>query len=68
MQTEIFAVKNVKCGGCAGAIQKTLSTLPGVEQVEVKFPGGPVTVHGEQVDREAVAKKLAEIGYPVVAS
>lgn len=65
MRTEIFAVKNVKCAGCANAIQKSLSVLPGVQQVEVKFPGGPVTVRGEQLDREAIAKKLAEIGYPV---
>jgi len=66
MQTELFDVKNVKCAGCASAIQKNLSTLPGVERVEVNFPGGPVTVHGDHVEREAVAKKLAEIGYPVV--
>src|SRR3569832_2687171 len=66
MQTEIIAVKNVKRAGCASAIQKNLSTLPGVERVEVNFPGGPVTVHGDHEEREADAKKLAEIGYPVV--
>lgn len=68
MQTEIFAVKNVKCGGCASTIEQNLSALPGVSRVEVTFPGGPVTVHGENVQREAVAKKLADIGYPVTAA
>jgi len=66
MQTEIFSVKNVKCAACASAIQQNLAALPGVSQVEVTFPGGPVTVHGDNLRREAVADKLSEIGYPVV--
>lgn len=65
MRTEIFSVKGVKCGGCANTIQQNLSNLPGVVRVEVNFPGGPVTVHGEDMQREAIAKKLAEIGYPL---
>ena len=64
MQTEIFAVNNVKCGGCATAIQLGLAGLPGVSAVEVNFPGGPVTVRGEGLERAALAKKLAELGYP----
>ncbi len=64
MQTEIFAVNNVKCGGCAGTIQRGLADLSGVIEVEVKAPGGPVTVRGEGLERAALAKKLAELGYP----
>lgn len=67
MQTEVFSVKNVKCAGCASAIEQALAALPGVARVEVKFPGGPVTVHGDGIQRELVARKLAEIGYPVAA-
>ena len=66
MQTEIFSVKNVKCAACASAIQQNLAARPGVSRVEVTFPGGPVTVHGDNLQREAVVNKLAEIGYPVV--
>ncbi|MEK7322052.1 MAG: heavy-metal-associated domain-containing protein [Pseudomonadota bacterium] len=64
MQTEIFAVKNVKCGGCASTIQQGLAGLPGVNEIDVKAPGGPVTVHGEGLERAALARKLAELGYP----
>jgi len=64
MQTEIFAVNNVKCGGCASAIQQGLAGQSGVSAVEVNFPGGPVTVRGEGLGRAALAKKLAELGYP----
>lgn len=67
MQTEVFSVQNIKCAGCSNTIQQNLSALPGVSRVEVKFPGGPVTVYGDDVQRDAVAKKLAEIGYPVTA-
>ena len=67
MQTEVFAVKNVKCGGCASTIEQGLAGLPGVRAVEVNFPGGPVTVRGEGLERAALAKKLAALGYPEAA-
>ena len=44
MQTEIFNVKNVKCGGCVSAIENGLKSLPGVDSIEVTIEGGKVTV------------------------
>jgi len=64
MQTEVFKVKNVKCGGCVANIQKGLNTLPGVTQVDVTIAGGEVTVTGDQLDRAQLSAKLKELGYP----
>jgi len=64
MQTELFTVKNVKCGGCVSNIQKGLGAMPGVSSVEVVIDGGKVTVSGDNLDRAALSAKLKEIGYP----
>lgn len=64
MQTEIFNVKNVKCGGCVSAIENGLISLPGVDSIEVTIDGGKVTVLGSELSREQIAAKLHELGYP----
>ncbi len=63
MQEE-FTVQNVKCGGCVKAIREGLATLPGVREVEVTIDGGRVRVSGDQLERAALAARLAELGYP----
>lgn len=65
MQTEKFTVRNVKCAGCASAIQDGLKPLPGVEDVQVSVESGEVTVSGSEISREAIAAKLTELGYPL---
>ncbi len=64
MQTEVFTVRNVKCGGCAANIQNGLGALDGIQSVEVAVDGGRVTVTGTTLDRTALAAKLSELGYP----
>lgn len=64
MQTETFLVKNVKCGGCASAIESGLKTLPGIDSVDVEIDSGKVTVNGSDLSREQLAAKLQELGYP----
>ena len=64
MQSEIFIVKNVKCGGCVSAIENGLKSLPGVERIEVVIESGKVTVLGSELSRELIAAKLQELGYP----
>jgi copper chaperone len=67
MQTEIFQVKNVKCGGCASTIRQGLLSVAGVKDVAVVIQGGKVTVSGEGLNREALARKLGQLGYPEAA-
>ena len=64
MSNESFTVSNVKCGGCASAIQDGLGALPGVDKVEVIIDSGEVSVSGEDLNRATLAAKLAELGYP----
>lgn len=64
MQSEIFKVRNVKCGGCVANVQNGLKDLPGVAGVEVVIAGGEVTVTGEGLDRAQIAARLATLGYP----
>jgi copper chaperone len=66
MQTEVFTVKNVKCGGCVANIKKGLGALAGIGSVEVVIAGGEVTVTGDQLDRAQLSAKLKELGYPEV--
>ena len=64
MSTIEIDASNVKCGGCASNIQNGLSSLPGVDQVEVDISTGHVTVSGSDLNRDELAQKLKELGYP----
>ena len=64
MQTEVFKVKNVKCGGCVANVKKGLGTLAGISSVEVVIASGEVTVSGDKLDRTQLSAKLEELGYP----
>lgn len=66
MAIEIFTVQNVKCGGCASAITNGLSTMDGLDSVEVDIESGKVTITGPAPIREQLSAKLAELGYPEV--
>ncbi len=64
MMTEQFKVKNVKCGGCVKAIVDGLTALPQVDKVTVTVEDGCVIVEGDGISREALADRLAGLGYP----
>lgn len=64
MPSEHFKVLNVKCGGCAANIKNGLAELPAVSEVEVDIESGEVDVSGEQLDRNQLAARLADLGYP----
>ena len=66
MATEEFSVQNVKCGGCVSTIENGLKDLAGVTGVSATVEGGKVIVTGDNLSREAIAAKLAELGYPEV--
>lgn len=66
MTQQTIKVQNVKCGGCASAIETGLSSVDGVQQVSVDIAQGIVTVEGN-VTTETVAQTLTSLGYPPVA-
>ena len=58
-------VDNVKCGGCASAIQEGLLTLHGIHDVTVEIESGAVTIHGAGYNDKDIHSKLNDLGYPV---
>jgi copper chaperone len=65
MMEKVFAAENIKCGGCAAAIEKALTELDGIESVSVEIATGMVTVKADHIDEEAIKTTLATAGYPV---
>ena len=61
MQIEI---DNLKCGGCARSILKSLAELPGVTNAEVDMEQQLVKYEGAKATRPQVADKLRAMGYP----
>ena len=57
-------VENIKCGGCARSIVKSISTIPGVEGLSINVEANEVTVEGGDSLRTAVLERLAKLGYP----
>ena len=64
METQQFNVANVKCQGCANNIQEGLGGMAGIEAVSIDVATGKVEVTGENMDRQNITAKLAELGYP----
>ena len=59
-----FTVQNVKCGGCASAIQNGLRQDAQVREVTVDVPTGRVMVETEGDSRTELSAALQALGYP----
>lgn len=59
-----FLVENVKCGGCASAIQTGLSQDARVKEVMVDVPTGRVSVETEGDIGAELRAALQALGYP----
>jgi copper chaperone len=68
MATITIAIENLKCGGCAKSIARGLNELAGVADVHVRHEDQSVSVEADPSLREAIAAKLASLGYPEVGS
>lgn len=42
----VLAISGMTCGGCAGAVTRALSAVPGVVEARVDVAGGRATVTG----------------------
>ena len=67
MAQRTFHVQNIHCEGCSSSIRDGLSRLNGVEAVEPNPRTNTVVVSffESQVDEDAIAGRLAEVGFPV---
>lgn len=58
-------VDNLKCAGCGNSIKNGLMKIVGVINVKSNPDEGWVEVeHEDFTDKESIAEKLADLGYP----
>ena len=62
---QTFEVKNVKCGGCAGTLTKSLLEEFGEVEVNLDVEPRQITLEIEEEQVEALKLKLRSLGYPL---
>ena len=62
---QTFEVKNVKCGGCAGTLKKSLLEEFGEVEVDLEVEPRKITLEIEEEQMEALKLKLRSLGYPL---
>ena len=69
MQTFNFDVQGMTCGGCTGSVQRAISKLNGVSQVEVTLKPGAATVQADptRVTAAQIQATLAKLGFSAQA-
>ena len=67
MSTITYSVPDVSCGHCRAAITSEVSTVDGVDSVEVDLDAKTVTVTGELLDEAAILAAIDDAGYEVAA-
>lgn len=66
MTTYTIYVENLKCGGCANTIKKTISKIDGVQRVEIDNEESRIDLEVSNADFQidSIKQKLKSIGYP----
>jgi copper chaperone len=65
--TITYSVPDISCGHCRASIAREVSTVAGVEAVEVDLDAKTVTVTGNTLDEAAIIAAIDEAGYEVAA-
>jgi len=65
MSTLTYSVPGVSCAHCQAAITDEVSSVPGVEAVEVDLETKIVSITGEPLDEQAIIAAIDEAGYEV---
>ncbi len=63
---QIFQVKNVKCGGCAGTLKKALLDEFGEVEVNLEVEPREISLDISEDKLEALRLKIRSLGYPLV--
>jgi copper chaperone len=66
-QTRTYSVPGIHCGHCAAAIKEEVSSVEGVEGVDVDLDAKVVTIRGEALSDEGLREAIEEAGYEVAA-
>ncbi len=62
MESKVYGVQGMTCGGCAKHVEKALRSVPGVTEVAVDVAKGLATVQGSATF-EAMAASVVAAGY-----
>lgn len=54
----------IKCGGCVSNIENGLNDFAGITDVKVDIESNVVSIQGNDLDKDVIENKLAELGYP----
>lgn len=65
MDTHVFKIKGMTCGGCAKHVEKALRSVEGVVRVDMDVANGTAKVVGE-APFEVMAERVATAGYELV--
>ena len=65
MQTFVFDVLDMTCGGCTGSVQRMLGKIDGVSHAEATLRPGVVTVAADpaRVTAARIEAVIAQLGY-----
>lgn len=63
MGTITYEVPGMQCDHCERAVREELSTVSGVEDIDVDLASKVVAVRGSQLDDSALRAAIAEAGY-----
>jgi copper chaperone CopZ len=66
MKTTLEVI-NVKCGGCAGTLKKALNEEFGEVEINLEVMPRQITLNIEESQKEALALKLKQLGYPLAS-
>ena len=62
---QTFEVLNIKCGGCASTLTKSLKVEFGEVEVNLDVMPRQITLDVEDNQKEALKLKLRSLGYPL---
>ena len=66
-QTREMVILGMTCASCVGRVERALAAVPGVASAVVNLATGRATVHGDDVDWQAVVRAVEKAGYDVPA-
>ena len=66
MDTVIFKIEGMSCGGCVRHVSRALEAVPGTRVEEVKVGAAKVAIDPEKTTRSALAQAVRDAGYEVV--
>ena len=62
---KVFKVKNVKCGGCAATLKRSLLDEFGEVEVDLDVDPREITLEIDDDKEEVLKRKLRSLGYPL---